>query len=246
MDGPDARFSSTGSERVMARIGAEMSGKRVLLNGATGMVGGSALRLCLDDPAVSKVKVLGRRSVGLEHDKLREVLHEDFQDYTSVLEHFKDHDVALFCLGVYTGAVPDEEFRRITVDYTDAFARALFQQSPEAAFCFLSGRGADQTEKSRIAFSRYKGEAENLLLGVGFPRVHIFRPGYIYPVSPRDEPNLMYRVSRALYPVLRRIYSNMGISSEDLAQAMVRVGVHGAGDHESPILENRDIRAQVG
>ena len=144
---------------------------------------------------------------------------------------------------IITGAVPDDLFRQITVDYTLALARALHKASPRAAFCFLSGQGADPTEKSRMAFARYKGAAENALLDIGFPRVHIFRPGYIYPVTPRKEPNLMYTISRFLYPLVRRIYPNIGISSEDLANAMVHAGLYGTGENENPILENKDIRA---
>ena len=220
-----------------------MSGKRVILVGATGMVGGCALRICLDDPDVSMVTVIGRRSGGVKHAKLREVLHDDFMDYTVIADALKSHDVALYCLGVYSGAVPDDEFRRITVDYTVAFAAALHQESPQAAVCFLSGQGADQTERSRMAFARYKGAAEKALLDVGFLRVHIFRPGYIYPVTPRKEPNLTYRITRALYPVLRRVYPNIGIPSEDLARVMVHAGLHGTEGDDNPVLANRDIRA---
>lgn len=209
------------------------------------MVGGIALRLCLDDPDVSAVTVIGRRSCGVEHNKLREVVHDDFMDFTGIADSLGAHDVALYCLGAYTGTVPDDEFRRITVDYTMAFAKALHEKSLQAVFCFLSGQGADQTERSRIAFARYKGAAEKALLGIGFPNVYIFRPGYIYPVTPRDEPNLTYRITRAFYPVLRRLYPNVGISSEDLARAMVHAGLHGTGTHDDPVLENRDIRAQV-
>jgi uncharacterized protein YbjT (DUF2867 family) len=219
-----------------------MSGKSIVVVGATGMVGGIALRLCLEDPDTSAITVIGRSPVGVTHGKLREVIHEDFMDYSTVANKLTGHDAALFCLGVYTGTVPDEEFRRITIDWTVAFASLLRERSPQAAFCFLSGQGADQTEKSRMSFARYKGAAEKALIELGFPRLHIFRPGYIYPVTPRKEPNLTYRISRALYPLLRRIYPNIGISSEDLALAMVHAGLHGTGMHDDPILENRDIR----
>mgnify|MGYP000299551936 FL=1 len=150
--------------------------------------------------------------------------------------------MAIFCLGAYTGAVPDDIFRQITLDYSLAFARALHRASPQAAFCFLSGQGADQTERSRMAFARYKGAAEKALLETGFPRLHIFRPGYIYPVTPRKEPNLVYTITRFLYHLLRRLYPNIGISSEDLAAAMVHAGLYGTGENENPVLENKDIR----
>jgi uncharacterized protein YbjT (DUF2867 family) len=219
-----------------------MSEKQVIITGATGMIGGCVLHVCLDDPDVSMVTVVGRRSTGVKHAKMREVHHEDFMDYSSIAETPKNQDVALYCLGAYTGAVPDDLFRQITVDYTLEFARSLHRASPQAEFCFLSGQGADQTEQSRVAFARYKGAAEKELLKLGFPRVHIFRPGYIYPVTPRKEPNILYRLFRVLYPVLRHVYPNIGVSSEDLASTMMHIGLHGIDDNENSVLENRDIR----
>lgn len=223
-----------------------MNGKRVLITGATGMVGGCALRICLENPDVSMVTAIGRSHTGINNTKLREIVVENFTDYSALEDILENQDVALYCLGAYTGTMPDALFREITVDYTVAFAESLHRASPQAAFCFLSGQGADQTEKSRMAFARYKGAAETALLNTGFPRVHIFRPGYIYPVTPRKEPNLMYTISRFLYPLLRRIYPNIGIASENLADAMVHAGLYGTGDIKSPILENKNIRSMVG
>ena len=229
----------------MAVLKSSMGKKNVMITGATGMIGGLTLQFCLNDPDVARVTVIGRRTTEIEHPKLCEVLHDDFVGFASAADFFDDQDVAFYCLGAYTGAVPDDTFRRITVDYTLAFASVLYQKSPGAAFCFLSGQGADPTGKSRVAFARYKGKAENGLLATGFPRVHIFRPGYVYPVTPRREPNLMYTISRFLYPLLQRIYPNIGIPSDDLAAAMAHVGLHGNGAHGTPILENRDIRLMV-
>lgn len=220
-----------------------MTGHRVVVVGATGLIGGLVLRYALEDPAVESVTSVGRRSLGIQDPKLREVMHSDFSDCSPIEGELAGHTVALFCLGAYTGAVPDEEFRKITVEYTVSFAEALFSGSPDAAFCFLSGEGADQTEKSRMAFAKYKGAAEKALLAIGFPRTHIFRPGYIYPVTPREEPNLSYRIMRPLYPFVSRVYPNIGISSEDLAMAMYRAGFEGTPGFEDPVLRNKDIRA---
>jgi nucleoside-diphosphate-sugar epimerase len=118
-----------------------MSEKRVIITGATGMVGGCALKICLENPDVSLVTVIGRRNTGLKHDKLREVLRNDFTDYSLSADVLKGQDVALYCLGAYTGTVPNDEFRRITVDYTLAFATTLYEESPQAAFFFSAGRG---------------------------------------------------------------------------------------------------------
>ena len=187
--------------------------------GASGMVGGYAVRYTVDNPAVGVVTVIGRKRLGLNHPKLKEVLHQDFTDCSALAEPLTGQDAAVFCLGVYTGAVPDPEFRKITVDYTVEFARVLRASSPGAAFSFLSGMGADQTGRSRVPFARYKGEAEKALLAAGFPRLYIFRPAYIYPVQPRNEPNFSYRLLRAIYPVFRRLFPDQVIPADDLARA---------------------------
>jgi len=207
------------------------------------MVGGLVLRDCLRRAEVAEITTIGRRPTGVRDPKLTEVAHRDFADYREVAGALGDQDVAFFCLGVYTGTVSDEELRRVTVDYAAAFAEALHARSPDAALCFLSGQGADPSERSRVAFARYKGAAENALLKMGFPRLHIFRPGYIYPVERRKEPHLGYRVMRVLYPALRHLFPNHVIASDDLARAMVHAGLHGAGDPDGPILEHADVRA---
>src|SRR5579864_6910654 len=213
--------------------------------GATGMVGGYVLRYALDHPSVDLVTVIGRRKLGISHPKLKEVLHQDFTDCTALAGALSDQNAAVFCLGVYTGAVPDAEFRKITVDYTVEFARVLRASSPDAAFSFLSGMGADQTGRSRVPFARYKGEAENALLGAGFPHLYVFRPAYIYPVEPRKEPNFGYRVLRAVYPAMRLLFPNQAIRADDLARAMVEVVYEGNGEARSRVFENSDINAMA-
>jgi uncharacterized protein YbjT (DUF2867 family) len=218
--------------------------KRLVLAGATGMVGGYALRHALKNPGVGSVTAIVRRKLGISHPKLREVLHSDFADCSSLSGVLSGQDAAVFCLGAYTGAVSDMELRRITVDYTIEFARVLHGSSPNAAFSFLSGNGADRTGKSRVAFARYKGEAENALLATGFPRVYIFRPAYIYPVEPRKEPNFSYRLLRAIYPAFQLPFPNLVIRADDLAYTMVDASIQGT-QRETKVLENRDIRAMV-
>lgn len=207
------------------------------------MVGGYAFRYAVEHPAIERVTVIGRRTVGISNPKLHEVLHPDFADCTALAEALSGQDAAVFCLGTYTGAVPDAELRRATVDYTIEFARVLRRSSPNAAFSFLSGNGADPTGKSRMAFARYKGEAEKALLAAGFPSVYIFRPAYIYPVEPRKEPHLSYRLLRVIYPVFRLLFPNLVIRSDDLAKAMVDVVFREVGERQGLVFENRDIRA---
>jgi uncharacterized protein YbjT (DUF2867 family) len=203
---------------------------RLVIVGATGMVGGYTLRYALDHPAVGPVTAVGRRKLGISHPKLKEVLHRDFADCSALVDALAGQDAVVFCLGAYTGAVPDIELRKVTVDYTIAFARVLHSASPAAAFSFLSGSGADPTGRSRLAFARYKGEAEKALLAAGFSRVYIFWPAYIYPVEPRKEPNLGYRVLRGIYPAFRVLFPNQVIRADDLARAMVEVSVRRTGE----------------
>src|SRR6266566_1594869 len=220
--------------------------KRLVIVGATGMVGGYALRYALDHAGVGRVTAIGRRKLSLSHPKLTQVQHPDFADCSALAETLSGQDAAIFCLGTYTGAVSDAELRKTTVDYTVEFARVLHGSSPGAAFSFLSGNGADPTGRSQIAFARYKGEAENALLAAGFPRVYIFRPAYIYPVEPRREPNFSYRLLRAIYPAFRMLFPNQVIRADDLARTMVDVAVRETGEGRTLFLENRDIRHLAG
>ena len=213
--------------------------------GATGMVGSCALRYALEHPNVGRVTSIGRRSLGIRHSKLTEVLHPDFADCSALAEALTGQDAVIFCLGTYTGTVADAELRRVTVDYTVEFIRVLRAGSPNAAFSFLSGNGADPTGQSRMAFARYKGEAEKALFAAGFSRVYIFRPAYIYPIEPRQEPNFSYRLLRWLYPAFRLVFPNLVIRSDDLARAMVEVAVQTTDERQRLVFENRDIKAMV-
>jgi uncharacterized protein YbjT (DUF2867 family) len=138
----------------------EVGPMRLVIVGATGMVGGYALRYALDLPTVERVTSISRRKTGISHPKLDEVLHQDFSNCSELAQTLAGQDAAVFCLGAYTGAVPDAEMRTITVDYTVEFARVFRSSSPDASFSFLSRSGADPTGRSRLAFARYKGEAE--------------------------------------------------------------------------------------
>jgi uncharacterized protein YbjT (DUF2867 family) len=235
----------TATNQVSSLNNPQAGQKRLVIVGATGMVGGYALRYALDHTAIGSVTSIGRRNLGISHPKLKQILHQDFKDCSALAEALSHEDAAIFCLGTYTGAVPDAELRTITVDYTIEFARVLRSSSPDSAFSFLSGNGADPTGRSRIPFARYKGQAETALLAAGFPSVYIFRPAYIYPVEPRKEPNVSYRLLRGIYPAFRVMFPNQVIRADDLARAMVDVVFRGSGEREALVFENRNIRAMV-
>jgi uncharacterized protein YbjT (DUF2867 family) len=217
--------------------------KNLVIVGATGMVGGYALRHALEDPAVRTVTAIGRKKLAISHPKLEEVLHLDFADCSALAAPLTGQDAAVFCLGTYTGVVTEAQLRTTTVDYTVEFARVLRIASPDASFSFLRGNGADPTGQSRLPYARYKGEAETALLAAGFPHVYIFRPAYIYPVEPRKEPNFNYRLLRKIYPAFRVLFPNQVIRADDLARVMVDAGVQGTP--RDGVFENQDIRAMV-
>lgn len=215
---------------------------KILIAGASGMIGGLILDQCLESEEVGEVVSLVRKPSTQGHPKLTEVVVPDFTDYTELQQYFKDVKAAFFCVGVYTGTVPDDEFKKITVDYAVAFAVALYHNSPDVNLCFLSGAGADRDGKSRMSFARYKGMAENSILELGLREVHFFRPGYIYPVTKRKEPNMMYRFMRMLYPVLKPFFKSTSVASTDLARAMYITAMSG---NQPETLENKDILAVV-
>lgn len=216
--------------------------KNILIVGASGMIGNLILNQCLRRNDVHKVTSIVRRKSGKEHKKLIEVLHNDYENFKPIQDTFTNQDICFYCVGVYTGQVSRDEFRKITVEYTRSFAGMLRAKSPHAVFCFLSGQGADRTEKSRMMFAKDKGIAENYLLSLGLKTLFIFRPGYIYPVTPRVEPNLTYKIFRTLYPLLKTVYSSGVITSEQLAAAMVKAGFEGGTQHT---FENKAIRKML-
>jgi len=212
--------------------------KKVMITGGTGMVGKEVLKKCLSDDTIKEIVFFSRKASSFEHKKIMHVQLEDFHNYDKHKDLFNNVDIAYFCLGVYTGAVSDEKFKEITVDYTIAFADALKQSSPQARFALLSGSGADTTEKSRVSFAKYKGMAENYLTGLNLKGLYIFRPGYIYPVEKRKEPNLMYRFSRALYLLIKLFGDKASIKSTELGHAIYSSINFNDGTF---VYENQDI-----
>ncbi len=215
-------------------------GKNVMIVGASGMIGNELLTICLNSDKVSKVTSLVRRKSSIDHLKLQEIVVADFNHYESIVSNFKTIDVVFYCLGVYTGAVGKEEFRKITVDYPVNLAKSIYHVNPNIVFCLLSGQGADRSEKSIVMFAKDKGAAENQLSALGFNRFYAFRPGYIYPSKPRQEPNFSYKVFKILYPLIKLLGNNMSVKSEQLAQVMFQIAFMGI---DKEVLENRDIVA---
>ncbi len=210
----------------------------VIITGSTGMIGRIILDLCKQSNHISKITTLVRKkNDDVKVKKVNPVLIKDFITYDNRKEIFQNVDVVFFCLGAYTGQVPKDLFKEITVDYAVNCAKLLSEQNSKARFCLLSGAGADRTEKSRTAFAKFKGMAENQISETKLD-FYSFRPGYIYPVEPRKEPSFMYRTLRTLYPILKLFGNNSSIKSTELASAMFNVGLKGS---TNKILENKDI-----
>ncbi len=213
---------------------------KILLTGATGMVGRHVLDHLLASSAVGEIVSIGRRQSGLNNDKLLEILHEDFLDLSPLAYDLADVDVCFHCLGVYQSQVSKKAYVEITCGYQEALTDALSAASPEAVFVLFGAQGAKPNGKG-MPFARAKGQAENMLQATGFPRKYIFRPGYIHPTGARKPPGAMYRL--ILLPIMAALFArrpSIGISDRDLAQAMVAVGIEAT--EESKIFHNQMIR----
>lgn len=202
------------------------------------MIGGEILKLCIQSDEVSEVISLVRSPGPIKNGKLKEIVHSDFENYEDIGDDLLKVDTVYFCMGVYTGMVSREVFRKVTVDYPLALAKKLKLLNPELRFCLLSGAGADRTGKSRMMFALDKGMAENGLKDLELGSFYTFRPAYIYPVVPRKEPNLSYKLTRRLYPLIKLLGTSYSVPSDVLAKAMFNVGIKGYGRE---IVTNKDL-----
>lgn len=216
---------------------------KVIVFGATGMVGRGVLRECLADPAVERVLVVGRNATGTVDGKLHEIVRADLFDLSGIGDEFAGYDACFFCLGVSSAGMSEERYRRVTYDLTLGVARILADRNPGSAFVYVSGQGTDSTEKGRAMWARVKGATENALLRLPL-RVYLFRPGYIQPLhgitSRTRWYRLMYVVTTPLYPVLKRLFPGQVTTTGQIGRAMVNLARDGG---PSRVLAPRDINA---
>src|SRR5258705_4871913 len=156
---------------------------KVIVTGATGMVGEGVMHECLQRPEVEKVLVLSRRPGGVIHPKLGELIHENFFDLSPVAEQLKNYDACFFCLGVTSIGKNEKDYHRLTYELTVHVAETLSHQNPRMVFCYVSGAATDSTEKGKVMWARVKGKTENHLLKLPFKKAYMFRPGYIQPTK---------------------------------------------------------------
>ena len=215
---------------------------KVLLFGATGMVGQGVLRECLLDPGVEAVLAVGRSATGQRHEKLRDVVHSDLFDLSPIETELRGFDVCFFCLGVSSAGMDAEQYGRLTYDLTMGVARTLVRLNPGMTFVYVSGMGTDSSERGRTRWARVKGRTENDLLGLGFRAAYMFRPGLIVPMHGIRSKTRVYQVFYSalgpVMPVLFRLFPKFATTTEQVGRAMIRVARDGA---QKRVLENLDI-----
>jgi len=215
---------------------------KVILFGATGMIGAGALIECLEDDGVESVLAVVRRPTGRTHPKLQELIVSDFLDWSQVGDQLSGYDACLYCLGISAVGMSDEDYRRITFDFTVAAGKALLEHNPQMRMCFISGAGTDID--SRQMWARVKAEAEQALLGMPWKSAHMFRPAGIVPRKGAVSGVRLYRVVYAAlgwaYPLLKRVMPGQLTTTDQLGRALVEVAKSG---HPKDTLEGSDINA---
>ncbi|GED90546.1 epimerase [Streptomyces sp. 6-11-2] len=220
---------------------------KVVIFGASGMIGQGVLRACLLDPAVTRVLVVVRSPLGISHPKLREVIHQDFTDLSAISGQLAGHDACFYCLGISSASRSEAEYTRITYDYALAAARAVSASNPALTFTYVSGEGTDSSERGRTMWARVKGRTENALLAMPMD-AYMFRPGYISPlhgaVSKTPAYRVLYGLTSWLYPLLRRLSPGHTTTTEHIGRAMLAVTRPGAV--EQRILYSPEINRLGG
>jgi len=218
---------------------------KVLIFGATGMVGQGVLRECLLDPEVELAVTVGRTATGAQAAKLREVVLADMKNYTEIEDQLAGFDACFFCLGVSSSGMKEADYARVTYDLTLAAAETLSRVNPQMTFIYVSGQGTDSSERGRTMWARVKGRTENALLRLPL-KAYMFRPGMIEPLdgikSKTPAYRLLYKICGPLLPALRWTFPNQVLSTREIGQAMLAVAKRG---YEKQILETRDIRAVI-
>jgi len=208
------------------------------------MVGQGLLRQCLLEPDVQCVTTVGRIATGMQHPKLREVVHKDLSNYSPIETELSGFDGCFFCLGVSSAGMAEADYERITYGITMAAAETLSRLNSQMTFIYVSGAGTDSSEWGRVMWARVKGRTENSLLRLPFKAAYMFRPGVIQPLygatSKTAWTRLFYSLSKPLLPVLRRIFPDYILTTEQIGQAMLAVIRQGAPKR---VLESKDIRA---
>jgi uncharacterized protein YbjT (DUF2867 family) len=217
---------------------------KVILFGATGMVGQGCLRECLLDADVESVLAVGRSPTGQRHAKLREIVHDNFLDFSGIESQLAGYDACFFCLGVSSVGMSEERYRHLTYDITMAAAKTLARLTPGMVFVYVTGRGTDSTGRGSLMWARVKGKTENDLLKLPFKAAYMFRPAGIQPLHGIRSRTAWYQaayvVAAPVLSLLNRIAPKYVTTTEQVGRAMIRVARDG---YPRPVLESEDINA---
>ena len=214
---------------------------RVIITGATGMIGKGVLLECLDDEGVSEVLCISRRNLGMSHPKLRELIHKDFSEFESVKESLAGYDACYACMGVSSAGMSEEEFTRLTYDFTLALAKTLYGLNPGMTFIYVSGQGTRSDERG-VMWARVKGKTENDVLKLGFDKAFAFRPGMIIPMRGVIPSSRLYRFMinnmTWLLKLAKRLAPNSVVDSAQIGHAMVNASKVG---YDKDVIRPADI-----
>lgn len=218
---------------------------KVIVTGSTGMVGRSVLNECLTSDKVSEVLLINRRSIELNNPKIRELIHTDFLDFSSIVKDLAGYDACFHCMGVSSIGKSEEEFTRYTYTITQSLVDACYGANPDMVMTYVSGAGTDSTEQGSSMWARVKGKTENYILNKGFKDAYMFRLGALIPSKGIQSGTfwyeILYVVLRPFYPLLKKMSSVT--TSQKIGQAMLRaVSVNQELKH----LENKDINKLSG
>jgi len=215
---------------------------KVIITGTTGMVGKGVLLECLDHADVTDVLSISRKPTGIEHPKLKELIHQDFSEFTSVANQLQGFDACYACMGVSSAGMKEEQYTRFTYDFTISLAKELLGFDPGITFNYVSGAGTDSSEKGRSMWARVKGKTENELLNLGFKQAFMFRPGGIIPLRGIQPSSKLYRVLinnlKWLLKFIKRLAPNSVVDTTQLGLAMINVTKNG---YDKNILKPGDI-----
>jgi hypothetical protein len=213
-------------------------GLKIIITGATGMVGEGVLQICLQHPHVEKIAVLGRKSTGIEDSKLTEFVLPELNDLSLIEDQLSGYDTCFFCLGISSVGVSAEDYYKTTYTLTMDIAKTLSRQNKDLTFCYVSGAGTDSSEKGPISWARVKGKTENDLLKLPFKKMFGMRPGFIKPTPRLKHTHSFYKYIGWLFPIGRKINPNNFCSMEELALCMISLAKNG---YYKPVVNGRDI-----
>ncbi|ASK28877.1 nucleoside-diphosphate sugar epimerase [Chryseobacterium sp. T16E-39] len=215
---------------------------KIMVTGATGLVGEGILLVCLENPMVTEVLMINRKPFSLQHKKLKELIVDDFSKIKNYSDHLNHYDACFFCAGASAVGENEESFTRKTFNFVVPFAEALSRINPKMTFIYVSGNRTDSTEQGKVMWARVKGRTENALLKLDFKAVYNFRPGFMKPVKGQKNVRVIYRVFEVLSPLWYLLFPNWICTMREVGLAMINCVLKG---YQTSVLEVKDIKLQA-